>query len=150
MCDFVVQLFWYIAISSLIKPSKQIYFQLYVQRARGGKIPAPANWAKPATCLNLDGKWGKMKILLSIMFPPPPAPHPPPMCSSSPLQSIQMQALPLPPRVSFSLIIHEVSKQNGEEARRSIQIIPEQTSADSLNCSICLPKIRQFILISGE
>ncbi len=51
---------------------------------------------------------------------------------------------------SLSLIIREVSKQNWEETERSIQIIPEQTGADSLNCSICLPKIGQFILISAK
>ncbi len=52
--------------------------------------------------------------------------------------------------LSLSLIIREVSKQNWEETERSIQIIPEQTGADSLNCSICLPKIGQFILISAK
>lgn len=80
------------------------------------------------------------------MFPLPPPSH---VLFISPAKYSNASPA-LPPRVSFSLIIHEVSKQNGEEARRSIQIIPEQTSADSLNCSICLPKIRQFILISGE
>lgn len=52
--------------------------------------------------------------------------------------------------LTLSLIIREVSKQNWEETERSIQIIPEQTAADSLNCSICLPKIGQFILISAK
>lgn len=135
-----------ICITTEIKPRA---IAVYIRQA-GKEKKKRYNWTKHVTCLNLSRKWEKMKILLVSNVPSATSQHPPRMCSSSLLQSIQMQALPLPPRVSFSLIIHEVSKQNGEEARRSIQIIPEQTSADSLNCSICLPKIRQFILISGE
>lgn len=82
----------YLAISSLIKPSKQIYVQLCIQQARG-EATSPLLLSK--TC-NLSKSHRKMRENEnSIIYNVPPAL--PPMCSSSPLQSIQMQALPYLP-----------------------------------------------------